>query len=217
MENNFTSYRINHKGKNYKLSTEIFLNYIRIRCVEANKPNPLEYSCDFSLDYLRKACSAFYSTLTVRDAQNLINQIIESEKIDIQNTGTQIIVNLFLINQNQNFSFLLNKSPNNNVQITYSPPKYLPTKKVILPTQYIKRPTIYSNTINNYSNNNNNNYANNIPYFTQNNDSNLYQTNYYPINLNELLGTSTTTTTTIPNYTTNYNTFTNYEADSQKI
>ena len=211
MDNNYTRFRINHNGNIYILTTEIFSNYVRLRCVEADKSNNLEYTCDFSLDYLRQACPAFYSTLTIRDAQDLINQTIESGKVEIQNTGTQINVVLFLLNQNQNFSLLLNQASNNRVKITYSPPKYLPPKQIILPTQYIKRPTIYTNEIFDYKNNNN---SNNIPYYTQNIDEiNPIQTNYFPIKTNEIIET----TTTIPNYTTTYTTYPNYTADSQKI
>ena len=201
MDNNFQKNVIIHNGIKYILSTEIYLDYIRLRCIEANKINSLEYICDFSLSYLRHCSSIFNSTLTIRDAQDLINKTIENQNIEIVNTGSQINVNLFLLNQNENAMFFLNPIPNiKNIAYSspYIPEKSLPiyttilddyrkvpnnlspSKTVIQSKPIISKQINYSNNIFPYSNNNYNNYSSN-----EMNKNELL--NYFPDNPGEIV------------------------------
>ena len=191
MDNNFQKYEVIHNGIKYILSTEIYLDYIRLKCIEANKINPLEYICDFSLSYLRHCSSIFNSTLTIRDAQDLINKTIENQSIEIVRTGSQINVNLFLLNQNQNQNamFFLNPSTNNQIfsySSSYIPENFPPIHTTIL-DDYRKDPNNLSPTkmvIQSKPNISKQiNYSNNIPQNSYNN----YNPNEINVNENELL------------------------------
>jgi hypothetical protein len=81
--------------------------------------------------------------LTIKDAQDLLNKTIEEEKVSIERKGNNFVVSLFFLNENQNVDLPLKEY--NTVQITYSPPKYLPIKRIYYPPVEIKRPTIYYN------------------------------------------------------------------------
>ena len=143
MENNLHRYELSQDGKNYILTSDIQNNFIRITCSEkGNKYSPV-YIGDFSLDSLRQINSSFNSMLTIKDAQDLLNKTIEEEKVSIERKGNNFVVSLFFLNENQNVDLPLKEY--NTVQITYSPPKYLPIKRIYYPPVEIKRPTIYYN------------------------------------------------------------------------
>ena len=149
MENNKQRYEIIKDGIRYILSTEIYNgSYVRLICVESGKKNPLIYIGDFSLQYLRQLSTVFNSTITIEDAQNKINSIIEDQKVKIIRTLNLINISLFLLNNNAVFTLEPTKSPT-QVEVTYSPVKYLPTKHVYLPPQTIRRPTVHAVTQNN--------------------------------------------------------------------
>ena len=149
MENNKQRYEIIQDGIRYILSTEIYNgSYVRLICVESGKKNPLIYIGDFSLQYLRQLSTVFNSTITIEDAQNKINSIIEDQKVKIIRTLNLINISLFLLNNNAVFTLEPTKSPT-QVEVTYSPVKYLPTKHVYLPPQTIRRPTVHAVTQNN--------------------------------------------------------------------
>ena len=149
MENNKQRYEIIQDGIRYILSTEIYNgSYVRLICVESGKKNPLIYIGDFSLQYLRQLSTVFNSTITIEDAQNKINSIIEDQKVKIIRTSNLINISLFLLNNNAVFTLEPTKSPT-QVEVTYSPVKYLPTKHVYLPPQTIRRPTVHAVTQNN--------------------------------------------------------------------
>ncbi len=149
MENNKQRYEIIQDGIRYILSTEIYNgSYVRLICVESDKKNPLIYIGDFSLQYLRQLSTVFNSTITIEDAQNKINSIIEDQKLKIIRTSNLINISLFLLNNNAVFTLEPTKLPT-QVEVTYSPVKYLPTKHVYLPPQTIRRPTVHAVTQNN--------------------------------------------------------------------
>ena len=152
MDNNIKKYEIMQEGRKYYLSSEIHENCVRITCIEIYNKNSPMFIGDFSLKYLRKLSTKFNSTLTIQDAQNLVNKTIENQKLRIENKNGSINVLLYLQNKNENAIFTLKPNSKGPVQITYSPPKYLPVKKVYHPPVYIKRPTIHTNGNDNYIN-----------------------------------------------------------------
>ena len=154
MDKNIQKYELIQDGRKYIISTEIIENNVRLICVEVNKDKPPVFLNDFSLNYLRELSKSFYTTLTIRDAQDLINKTIESQKVSIENNQNSLNVLLFLLDQNINT--ILTLKP--NVEITYSPPKYLPTKYIYHQTEYIKRPTVHTIVQNNYYSNDENPY-----------------------------------------------------------
>ena len=143
MENFLKKYELQQDGKKFLLTSDIKGNSIRLTCSEIGNKNSQIYIGDFTLDTLRQINSSFRSMLTIKDAQDLINKTIEEEKITIETKGNFFLLSLFFLNENQNINLPL--KGNNSVQITYSPPKYLPVKKVYFPPIEIRRPTIYYN------------------------------------------------------------------------
>ena len=143
MDNNIQRYQLMQEGRKFILTSEIYGNNIRLTCVE-NDNNNAKFIGEFSLNYLRQLSTLFNSILTIQDAQNLINKTIEEQKLTLQFNNGSINL-LFFLNNNENANFTLSNS-NKPIEITYSPPEYLPVKKVDFPPAYIKRPTIYENT-----------------------------------------------------------------------
>ena len=139
---NLKRYGITHNFKKYILSSGIYGEYLRLTCVESNKKKPAIYIGDFSLDYLRQLSSIFNSVLTIHEAQNLINNTIESQKITITCEKDMINISLYLLNQDTIFTLIPNSST--PVEITYSPARRLPTRHVYLPPVIVKRPTIHT-------------------------------------------------------------------------
>ena len=154
MDKNLQKYELLQDGRKYILSSEIIENNVRLTCVEVNKDKPPVFLNDFSLNYLRELSSSFYTTLTIRDAQDLINKTIESQKVSLENNENSLNVLLFLLDQNINTILTLKPRL---VKITYSPPKYLPTQYTYK-TEYIKRPTVHTIVQNNYNSNDENPY-----------------------------------------------------------
>ena len=143
MQNYLRKYELSQDGKRYLLTSNIQNNCIRITCSEIGNQFSPAYIGDFTLDSLRQINSSFNSMLTLKDAQDLLNKTIEEEKVSIEKKGNNFIVSLFFLNENQNVGLPLKEY--NSVQITYSPPKYLPIKSIYYPPVEIRRPTIYFN------------------------------------------------------------------------
>ena len=143
MQNYLRKYELSQDGKRYLLTSNIQNNCIRITCSEIGNQFSPAYIGDFTLDSLRQINSSFNSMLTLKDAQDLLNKTIEEEKVSIEKKGNNFIVSLFFLNENQNVGLPLKEY--NTVQITYSPPKYLPIKSIYYPPVEIRRPTIYFN------------------------------------------------------------------------
>ena len=133
---NIHKYEIIQNGKKYILTSEIYRNNVRLSCVEVNKPNPLLFLNDFTLDYLRQLCISFYYTYSIQEAQDLINRTIEAQKISIENNKNSLNILLFIQNQ---YDTTFSLEP--RVDIIYYPPIYLPTKTIIHPPIYINGPT----------------------------------------------------------------------------
>ena len=142
MDNNEHRYEIVQGEAKYILTSKLNGEYVRLICVESDKENPLIYIGDFSLHYLKQLGTIFNSVSTIEEAQNIINSAIEAQKIIIDRQPNLINVSLFLLNNDAVFH--LKPSKSSQVEITYSPVKYLPIKHVYLPTQEIRRPTVYT-------------------------------------------------------------------------
>ena len=139
MDNNINKYHINFKGNQYIISTEIYQNNIRITCIQPNNSNSLDYTFDTSLETLKQLSTAFHSTLTIKDAKDLIDKIIEEEKIEIQNIGNQINLILYLAHQNENAILPLNPSLTNMANTAYIQ-QNIPTEPIVLPPIYSQDP-----------------------------------------------------------------------------
>ena len=144
MDNNRQRYQLTQDGKSFILTSEIKDNLLRLSCIEINKEDPPIYFSEFSLSDLRELNKLFDKSLTIREAQDLINKTLNKEKVKIELDNNQINIYLFLLNQTTLFSLQPNIHES-NAEITYSPKRYLPVRKIFYPPVYIKRPTIYIN------------------------------------------------------------------------
>ena len=172
MDNNLSNYEVNSfDGRISILSTEIIQNIIRISCYEKSMSNPIMYTGEFSLDFLRRCNLLFNSTLTIKDALDLINYAIESENIGIYYNLNNINISLSFPNQN----ISLNLGNNNCTDISYLTPITLPTKKI-----YITYPTIIrTNPNDNCQNSYNPAINNSTPYLRNPINSNLISYNSF--------------------------------------
>ena len=137
-DKNIQKYELTQDGRIYILSSEIYKDSIRLTCVEVNRHDPPVFLGLYTLYQLQMLSQIFSSSSTIREAQEIINKTIESQKVRIENKGNQINVLLFLLNQGQNPVFILKPK----IEVTYSPPRYLPTRKVFLPPVYTQYPTV---------------------------------------------------------------------------
>ena len=147
MDINCHKYKIEQDGIAYILSSEIYKEYVRLTCDEINKDNPQNYIGDFSLNNLRIQSQYFNNVSTIREAQEIINKIIEDQKISIESHGNYINIFLFLTdgNENENLMFTLIPYSSSQVEITYSPTRRLSTNHLYYPPENIRRPTFYIN------------------------------------------------------------------------
>ena len=143
MDNNIQKYQIMQSGKTYILSSEIKNDFIRLTCVEVNVESPQVFVGDYKLNYLRQLNPLFNSTSTIQQAQELIDNTIENQKLKVENKGTSINIYLFIPNQGQSLSQINPFVFKPQYQIAYSPTRYLPVRKVFLPPVTVKRPTVY--------------------------------------------------------------------------
>ena len=137
-DKNIQKYELTQDGRVYILSSEIYEDSVRLTCVEVNRKKPPVFLGLYTLYELQMLSQIFSSSSTIREAQEIINKTIESQKVRIENKGNQINVLLFLLNQGQNPVFILKPK----IEVTYSPPRYLPLRKVFLPPVYTQLPTV---------------------------------------------------------------------------
>lgn len=98
--------------------------------VEVNKENPPVFIGDYTLDSLRELNPLFNEILAIDEAQKILNNVIEMQKIKIVNQGNRIIVLLFLTSQGQNIQIQpLTLKP--QYEIIYSPGDIYQQKKYI--------------------------------------------------------------------------------------
>ena len=159
MDNNIQKYQIMQSGKTYILTSEIKDDFLRLTFVEVNVNKPQVFIGDYDLDYLRQLNPLFNSVSTIQQAQNIINNTIEDQKLKVENKIDSIYIYLYIANQGQSQAQINPLVLKPQYEITYSPVRYLPVRKVYLPEVKIKRPTIYIQE--------NNDSQQNIPYSTQ--------------------------------------------------
>ena len=147
MDINCQKYKIEQDGIVYILSSQIFKERVRLTCDETNKINPQKFIVDLSLKQLRNLSPYFNNVSTIREAQEIINKIIENQKISIESHENYINIFLYLSdgNENENFMFTLIPYSSDSVEITYSPTRRLPTKHLYYPPENIRRPTVHIN------------------------------------------------------------------------
>ena len=145
MDSNYKQFQIKQKDKNFILTTEIDENFVRIICLEDNNDNLQMFIRDFSLNDFRKLNKIFNSTITIQDAQKIINQSIQQKKLAIKYNNDSINLLLFLQNQKEMIILSLKSHSNKPFEITYTPQRFIPGRKSYLPPVENNSPSFYGN------------------------------------------------------------------------
>ena len=157
MENNIQRYELSQNGRTYILSTQIENEYIKITCIETGTSNHLVYNEKFSLNDLKRLSPIFSNIFTELEAQELINRVIENQKVSVEPLGNIINIVLYITREHEyDNSFSIKMGLNSRgviynqpliyhsvVQGPTSPMKQLPTK-VILTKSESRAKDIYS-------------------------------------------------------------------------
>ena len=149
MEKITHKFELEREGRKYILLSEITEGKIRITCVDVNRDKPLLFIGYFSLSDLNILSPVFNSVSNIYEAQKIINQTIEEEKVKIEYFENYINVKFFIIKggikENQYLDLkcnIITKEPIYNKLIvlrnitrktSYSPPSVLPRRYVVMP------------------------------------------------------------------------------------
>ena len=178
-------FQLSQNGRSYTLTTEVKEDYIRITCVEQGISNPAIYFGEFSLTYLRQLSVIFNSISSILQAQEILNQTLETQKTTVEHKGNIINIILYLERETESENSVEVKMEGNNAQqqaITYSQPvDYKLEENVnIVPVETTTTQELYTTSNENYQNYDSiNNYQNYQNYKTQV-ETNAYNTTITP-------------------------------------
>ena len=185
-------YELSQNGKNYILTTEVQEGNLRLTCVESGILNPPIFYGEFSLTYLRQLSKIFTTISTIEQAQEILNQTIETQKVHIEHKKDIINITLYLQRETESensASVLMNGMDNQSQNIAYKQPlvynkvenvttKTVYTQKPKLagthvnispPIQITHTPKVYTTTTTTTTNDNYQNYGNNVNYDSNHN------------------------------------------------
>ena len=222
---NLQKFDLEQNGRHYILTTEIEGEYVKLTCVETGVTNPPVFIGKYSLIQLKALSTMFNTISTILQAQELLDQTIENQKVSVEHNGNIINITLYLSRESESEDSVIVKKRINDQDKLYNKPiqynydqnqgGYTETTTTTItetitntnynqgqtlpPTQVIV-PTVETTTTKEvYS-------TGNGGYDTQNytNYDNLQNYDYQ--NYNDLNTAATTTTTTTTDYNTTYNT-----------
>ena len=222
---NLQKFDLEQNGRHYVLTTEIEGEYVKLTCVEIGITNPPVFIGKYSLIQLKALSTMFNTISTILQAQELLDQTIENQKVSVEHNGNIINITLYLSRESESEdSVIVKKKVNDQDNLYNKPIQYnydqnqggytetttTTTTETITNTNYnqgqtlpatqVIVPTVETTTTKEvYS-------TGNGGYDTQNytNYDNLQNYDYQ--NYNDLNTTATTTTATTTDYTTTYNT-----------
>ena len=125
METNLQKFELSQNGRNYILTTGIRGDIVRLTCVETGISNPPVYFGEFSLTFLRQLSKIFTTITTIYEAQEILNQTIETQKVTVEHKGNIINIILFLQRESESEDISIIKEGGANAQsqgFTYTQP-----------------------------------------------------------------------------------------------
>jgi hypothetical protein len=170
METHIQKFQLSQNGRSYILTTEVIGDCVKMTCVEQGISNPAIYFGEFSLTYLRQLSIIFNSISTILQAQEILNQTIETQKVTVEHKGNIINIILYLERETESENLVEVKMEGNNAQqqaATYSQPvEYKVEENVnISPIETTTTQEVYTTSNENYQNYDN--YQNYQNYETQ--------------------------------------------------
>ena len=147
MSHRIQKYELTQNDRKYILSTQIEGENVKIMCKEVGMTNPPEYIGIFSLDQLRQLSEFFNNISTINEAQELLNQTVENQKVSVEYLGNIINIILYFTKESEEEDSLAMKIELIN-DVIYNKPiifhSYVdsPSKPLKeLPTQIISKTT----------------------------------------------------------------------------
>ena len=147
MSHRIQKYELTQNDRKYILSTQIEGKNVKIICKEVGMINPPEYIGIFSLDQLRQLSEFFNNISTINEAQELLNQTVENQKVSVEYLGNIINIILYFTKESEDEDSLAMKIELTNDVIYNKPIIYhsyvdAPSKPLKeLPTQIISKTT----------------------------------------------------------------------------
>ena len=156
MESNTQKYELSQNGRTYILTTQIQEQKVKLSCIEEGVNNPRIFVGEFTLSSLSQL-SPLFQNITLIQAQELINQTVENQKISVEPQGEILNIILYLTKEAEfDDSFLVKmglsskgviyKEPivyHSHIEKPPSPAKQLPTKIISSKSETVAQ-SIYS-------------------------------------------------------------------------
>ena len=94
-------YELSQNNRHYILTTEVEGEYVKVTCVETGISNPPIFFGEFSLSYLKQLSAMFNTISTIYQAQEILNQTIETQKVTIEHQGNIINITLYITSESE--------------------------------------------------------------------------------------------------------------------
>ena len=94
-------YELSQNNRHYILTTEVEGEYVKVACVETGISNPPIFFGEFSLSYLKQLSAMFNTISTIYQAQEILNQTIETQKVTIEHQGNIINITLYITSESE--------------------------------------------------------------------------------------------------------------------
>ena len=122
MSLNVQKFELEQHGRKYLLTTEIEAEYVKLTCVEIGISNPPVFIGKYSLAQLRKLSTMFNNIATISQAQELLDQTVENQKVSIEHHGNIINITLYLSRESESEDSAIFKRRINNEDNLYNKP-----------------------------------------------------------------------------------------------
>ena len=111
MEIIIQKYQLAQGNKVYSLSTQASQEKLKLTCEDINVEHPSVYVCEFTLLELMQLTPLFASVSTIKQAQEIFENIIVNQKVRVESQGDYLILQIFVKKEDggeEYFSLLLN-------------------------------------------------------------------------------------------------------------
>ena len=111
MEIIIQKYQLAQGNKVYSLSTQASQEKLKLTCEDINVEHPSVYVCEFTLLELMQLTPLFASVSTIKQAQEIFENIIVNQKVRVESQGDYLIFQIFVKKEDggeEYFSLLLN-------------------------------------------------------------------------------------------------------------
>ena len=111
MEIIIQKYQLIQGNKVYSLSTQASQEKLKLKCEDFNVEYPSVYVCEYTLLELMQLTPLFASVSTIKQAQEIFENIIVNQKMRVESQGDYLILQIFVKKEDggeEYFSLLLN-------------------------------------------------------------------------------------------------------------